>query len=310
MAPLLIDDAARARLVDRFGAELAEPWCDALPDLVARLTARWGLTVREALPGNTGRTLLCTGPGGDLRVLKLTPDPEVARLELTGLRAWAGRSRVVQVLDADLDAHAILLEGLVPGTELTGRAIPWAQLGELLDQLHSVVPSGVVPSGGDPSGAGPRGEFRRLAEGIEFIFDLSERRRLESAAAAHMSADVLAKGRERALALATSGPVTLIHGDLHPANVLDAGPDRGIVAIDPRPGLGDPSLDAVDFVFVPMAAGGTIDDGIAALAPHVTGFDAERVRAWCVAMAPLVALAPLRRGEPTPFTDAVLELAR
>lgn len=165
MAPVLIDDAARARLVDRFGAELAEPWCDALPDLVTRLTARWGLEVREARPGNTGRTLLCTGPGGDPRVLKLTPDPEVARLEFTGLRAWAGCSRVVQVLDADLDVNAILLEGLVPGTQLTGREVPWAEIGELLDQLHA---------------AEPRGEFRRLAEGIEFIFTLSERRRSES----------------------------------------------------------------------------------------------------------------------------------
>ncbi|MGV9365328.1 aminoglycoside phosphotransferase family protein [Amycolatopsis sp. NPDC003731] len=295
MAAVLVDEAARARLVDRFGAELAEPWCDGLPDLVARLTAKWQLTVFEARPGNTGRTLLCTGPDGDLRVLKLTPDPEVARLEFTGLSAWAGCSRVVQVLDADLDANAILLEGLVPGTELTGRAVPWAELGELLDQLHS---------------AEPRGEVRRLADGIEFIFGLSERRRRDSPAAARMSADVLATGRARALELATSGPVTLIHGDLHPANVLDAGPGRGAVAIDPRPALGDPALDAIDFVYVPMAAGGTIDDGIAALAPHVRDFDAERVRAWCVAMAPLIALAPLRRGERTPFTDAVLELAR
>lgn len=294
MAPVLIDAAARARLVDRFGAELAEPWCDTLPDLVARLAARWGLEVREARPGNTGRTLLCTGRAGDLRVLKLTPDPEVARLEFTGLTAWAGCSRVVQVLDADLDANAILLEGLVPGTQLDSE-VPWAEIGEMLDQLHSVEPAG---------------EFRRLAEGIEFIFTLSERRRRESPAAEHLSAEVLAKGRERALELAAGGPVTLIHGDLHPANVLDAGPGRGAVAIDPRPGLGDPSLDAIDWMFVPIAAGGTLEDGLTALAPHVTDFDAERVRAWCVAMAPLVALAPLRRGERSPFTDAVLELAR
>ncbi|WP_284744822.1 aminoglycoside phosphotransferase family protein [Amycolatopsis sp. RTGN1] len=295
MAPVLIDDAARARLVDRFGAELAEPWCDALPDLVTRLSAQWGLEVREARPGNTGRTLLCTGPRGDLRVLKLTPDPEVARLEVTGLRSWAGCSRVVQVLDADLDANAILLEGLVPGTQLDGD-VPWPEIGELLDQLHA---------------AEPVGEFGRLADGIEFIFTLSERRRRDSpAAAAHLSAETLHRGRERALALATSGPVTLIHGDLHPANVLDAGPGRGAVAIDPRPGLGDPALDALDWMFVPVAKGGTIDDGLAALAPHVAGFDAERVRAWCVAMAPLVALSPLRRGERSPFTDAVLELAR
>lgn len=295
MAPVLVDDAARARLVDRFGAELAEPWCDRLPDLVARLTARWGLEVREARPGNTGRTLLCTGPGGDLRVLKLTPDPEVARLEFTGLSAWAGCPRVVQVLEADLEENAILLEGLVPGTQLDDRDVPWAQLGELLNQLHS---------------AEPRGEFRRLAEGIEFIYTLSERRRRESPAAAHLSAEVLAKGRARAMELATSGPVRLIHADLHPSNVLDAGPERGIVAIDPRPALGDPALDAVDWMFVAVAHGGTIDDGIAALAPHVADFDTERVRAWCVALAPLIALSPLRTSGPTPFTDAVLELAR
>lgn len=292
MAPVLIDDAARARLVDRFGAELAEPWCDALPDLVARLTAKWQLEVREARPGNTGRTLLCTGPQGDLRVLKLTPDATVAESEAAALAAWADRPRVVNVLDTDLDAHAILLEGLVPGTQLDGD-IPWAEVGDLLDQLHSVEPTG---------------PFRPLATGIDFIFTLSERRRRESPAAAHLSAEVLAKGRERAMELATSGPVALLHGDLHPANVLTSG--RGIVAIDPRAGFGDPALDAVDWMFVPMARGGTIDDGIEALAPHVADFDAERVRAWCVAMAPLIALAPLRRGEHSPFTEAVLELAR
>ncbi|MET8853375.1 hypothetical protein [Amycolatopsis sp. NPDC004625] len=42
MAPVLIDAATRARLVGRFGAELAQPWCDTFPDLVARLSARWG----------------------------------------------------------------------------------------------------------------------------------------------------------------------------------------------------------------------------------------------------------------------------
>ncbi|WIX99780.1 aminoglycoside phosphotransferase family protein [Amycolatopsis mongoliensis] len=295
MAPVLIDPAARARLIDRFGAELAEPWCDALPELVARLTAKWDLEVREARPGNTGRTLLCAGPGGEPRVLKLTPDATVARSEAAALEAWAGCSRVVDVLDTDLDANAILLEGLVPGTQLTDREVPWAEVGDLLDQLHSVEPTG---------------PFGQLATGIDFIFTLSERRRRESRAAAHLSAEVLAKGRERAMALATSGPTALLHGDLHPANVLDAGPGRGIVAIDPRAGFGDPALDAVDWMFVPVAEGGTIDDGLEALGPHVADFDAERVRAWCVAMAPLVALSPLRRGEPTPFTDAVLELAR
>ncbi|MFJ7214301.1 aminoglycoside phosphotransferase family protein [Amycolatopsis sp. NPDC098790] len=294
MAAVLIDSAARARLVRRFGAELAEPWCDALPDLVARLTAQWGLEVRETRPGNTGRTLLCTGPGGDPQVLKLTPDPEVAQLECAGLRAWAGCSHAVQVLDADLDAGAILLEGLVPGTELRGREVPWPEIGALLTELHSVAP---------PPGLPP------LTERVTFMYDITERTVPGSPAEPHLTPEVLARARSRALALASDGPVAVVHGDLHPGNVLDAGP-RGVVAIDPRPSVGDPAFDLADWLYLPLAAGGTLEDGIEALRPHLPGLDVTRALAWCAALAPLAAHAPLRRGEHTPFTDALLEMAR
>lgn len=40
----------------------------------------------------------------------------------------------------------------------------------------------------------------------------------------------------------------LLHGDLHPGNVLDGG-TRGLVAIDPRSCVGDPAFDVVDWVF-------------------------------------------------------------
>ncbi|MGW5746210.1 aminoglycoside phosphotransferase family protein [Amycolatopsis sp. NPDC003861] len=294
MAAVLVDEAARARLVGRFGADLAEPWCDTLPDLVARLTARWGLTVRETRPGNSGRTLLCTGPDGDLRVLKLTPDPEVARLESAGLQAWRGCPRAVQVLDTDLDAGAILLEGLVPGTELRGRPVPWAEIGALLSELHAVAP---------PPGLPP------LTDRVTFMFDITERTVPGSAAEPHLTPGLLARARSRALALAEGGPVAVVHGDLHPGNVLDAGPRRGVVAIDPRPSVGDPAFDLADWLYLPLAAGGTLDDGIEALRPHLPGLDPGRALAWCAALAPLAAHAPLRRGEPTPFTDALLELA-
>ncbi|MER6873244.1 aminoglycoside phosphotransferase, partial [Amycolatopsis sp. NPDC000673] len=70
--------------------------------------------------------------------------------------------------------------------------------------------------------------------------------------------------------------------------------------------VGDPAFDAVDWAVLPMADGAAVEDGIAEL-PHLDG---DRVRAWCVALAPLVAMGPLRRGGPTPFTDAVLRLVR
>jgi streptomycin 6-kinase len=289
----ILDDAARTRLVDRFGPQVG-PWCDALPALVARLTERWGLTVVEARPGNTGRTLMCRGTEGESRVLKLCPDQEVAAGEATALLAWAGLSRVVQVLDADLEEGAVLLEGLEPGTQLAGRGadVPWTELGDLLAQLHS------VPL--------PRVQFPSLATRVGQMFELAERRLRGSAAEPRLPLELLHHARAQAEDLATGGPIALLHGDLHPGNVLDAGPARGTVAIDPRPCLGDPAFDAVDWALLPMAAGGTLDDGVTKL----PGLDADRVRAWCAALAPLVAMAPLRAGRPTPFTDALLEMAR
>jgi streptomycin 6-kinase len=47
--------------------------------------------------------------------------------------------------------------------------------------------------------------------------------------------------------LASNGPEGLIHGDLHLSDVLRAGRSRGLVAIDPRPGVGDPTFDAIDW---------------------------------------------------------------
>jgi Aminoglycoside/hydroxyurea antibiotic resistance kinase len=48
--------------------------------------------------------------------------------------------------------------------------------------------------------------------------------------------------------LATESTRVLLHGDLHLANVLDGGPGRGLVAIDPRACTGDPCFDAVDYL--------------------------------------------------------------
>ncbi|WP_020659456.1 phosphotransferase [Amycolatopsis benzoatilytica] len=289
MAVVLIDDASRARLVDRFGPSV-EAWCAALPALADRLCRRWGLTVAEVRPGNTGRTLLCRAGGNRLQVLKLCPDKEVASAEAAALAAWAGLPRVVQVLDSDLEHGAVLLEGLEPGTTLVGAEVPWDEIGDLLTALHSVPATGPFPT---------------LLDRVRFMFDLAERRLIGSAAEPHLPVELLAAGRALAEELAVGGPAALLHGDLHPANVLDAGPARGAVAIDPRPCVGDPAFDAVDWAVLPIAEGGTVEDGIA----NLPRLDADRVRGWCVALAPLVAMGPLTRGGPAQFTDAMLRLA-
>ncbi|MCW2951902.1 MAG: aminoglycoside resistance protein [Conexibacter sp.] len=96
----------------------------------------------------------------------------------------------------------------------------------------------------------------------------------------------------------------LLHGDLHPGNVLDGGPTRGLVAIDPRPCTGDPAFDAVDWILWRADGRDAIERRIAALAP-AAGVEADRLRAWCAALATIVAVA-LARQPRAPATDARL----
>ena len=78
-----------------------------------------------------------------------------------------------------------------------------------------------------------------------------------------------------------NGPVRLVHGNLHPGNVLRGGPGRGVVAIDPRPCLGDPAFDAVDWVLASGDAEAAVRNRIDRLAGYLDEVDADRVWAWC-----------------------------
>ena len=79
------------------------------------------------------------------------------------------------------------------------------------------------------------------------------------------------------------------HGDLTPVNVLDGGAQRGLVAIDPAPCLGDPAFDAIDLVFWRADDLETIAARVEQLAPAV-GAVGTRFLDWCAAFAAMVAL--------------------
>ncbi|WP_433274149.1 aminoglycoside phosphotransferase family protein [Actinosynnema sp. CS-041913] len=232
-----------SKLVTRFGPGVVA-WVEALPSLVSSVCARWGLEPVRELTGGTSHTLLCTR-GGTPVVLKLTPEPELAAQEHDALRVWEPSPRMVRVLDADLPAGVLLLEALEPGTPAVYDA---PRMRGLLEGLHIPPPEGFPP----------------LAERVDFLFPLLARRRPGDYSAAHAAAAALARDRV---------PQVLLHGDLHPGNVLDAG-GRGLVAIDPRPCVGDAASDAVDFAF----AAPDLETGIEALSAVVDG---DRLAAWC-----------------------------
>ena len=86
---LVLDDAARERLVSRFG-DAAREWCAALPELIGRCCSRWDLRLEDAQSGSTSRVYCGRQHGRREVVLKLTPDLAIAREEAVALRAWAG----------------------------------------------------------------------------------------------------------------------------------------------------------------------------------------------------------------------------
>ena len=102
-------------------------------------------------------------------------------------------------------------------------------------------------------------------------------------------------------------PVTavVLHGDLTPANILDGGPARGLVAVDPAPCVGDPAFDAVDLLlWGPENADTFITraDQIAA----VLGVDANRLIRWAAAFAAMNALEIAEASDDHAYTVQVL----
>jgi streptomycin 6-kinase len=328
----VLDPAARDRLIDRFGAGAA-PWCDALPRVVDECCLRWGLKLDEALSGGTSRVFIGRRRNGGGVVLKLTPDRTVADTEALALRAWAGTRQVVDLLNADLDTGALLLEKLEPGARLSDQpGLPsFEEIARLLASLRA--------TGGDPLDQLPT-----LAERVEFLFALIGRRRSHPRVSPLVPPDLVARGHRLARELAADGaagvvhgdpgpvredpgPVRedlglvredlglvhgdlgLVHGDLGLPNVLDAGPGRGLVAIDPRPCRGDRTVDAID-----LALGRTTSltglreriERLGALAPDLNG---DRLEQWCQATAVINVVQTCYRRPPDKTTRFLLQLA-
>ncbi|WP_406146378.1 aminoglycoside phosphotransferase family protein [Streptomyces sp. NBC_01012] len=298
----------RNRLVVRFGAEVLD-WCDELPALVTELAARWNLTPVTTGGGGTSRVFRClrrdTGASVSSVWLKLTPDPSIAREEAEALRAWADTPSVVNLLAADLAAGALLLENVEPG-------VPARQLTRNVSEVAALLRDLRVP----PAAPDQHSVLRPLSHRIDSLFDLTARR---LAAARTECLRMTAQARTAALELADSGPVGLVHGDLHPANVLSgnlmfghalSSPGMRLVAIDPRPAWGDPDFDAVDWALDGATDLAALERRIEKLATLVPGLSPRRVLAWCRALAILAAAPRMRTSRDDAQTRFLVALAR
>jgi len=198
-------------------------------------------------------------PAGDGAVLKVVPaEDDEADEEADALRLWNGAA-AVRLLRHDRPRRALLLERLVPGTDLA--ALP--------EDEATAIAVAVAQRLWQPAGA----PFRWIGDHVPRWLDHAER-------AGGAGGELLPLARELYASLDV-GRGTLVHGDFHHHNILRHG--GGWVAIDPKPMLGEPEFDVASFLWNPLPyrmRADVTERRIAAFAAG--GLDGGRIRAWAV----------------------------
>jgi streptomycin 6-kinase len=269
-------DEARQRLVRRFG-DGVQSWIDELPGRLLVLRERWRLKFGSVLPkGSVSVVLRCRTAQGQRAILKICPDRERVEREIAGLARWS-TPHVPALFQADPSMGALLMEEIEPGTPLqdSGTYPALSDVAKILTGLHTQgIPDRAFPS---------------VADRVTHLFAAWARERLrDSTQVALVPDELFDRGRRLALRLAEEPSRTvLLHGDFTPVNILDGG-ERGLVAIDPCPTLGDPAFDAIDLLFWQAGDLDTIVRRAEALAPAI-GVDPTRLLEWCTAFAGMAA---------------------
>jgi streptomycin 6-kinase len=199
-------------------------------------------------------------PAGDDAVLKITPalDDE-ADHEPQALHGWSGDG-AVRLIRHDPARRAVLIERASPGRDLS--ALP--------EDQATVIAIRVARRLWRPASA----PYRWIGDYIPTWLDEAER-------GGHPDPALLTIGRELYEGMDV-GRDTLVHGDFHHHNILDAGDGRW-VAIDPKPMRGEREFDVAPFLWNP--AGRMISrkstERRLELFEHA-GLDQRRMRAWAV----------------------------
>ena len=273
-----LDNELRLRLRRRYGNEI-DAWLDELPPVLLALGERWAVEYESLIQRGTMSVVVrCKDGAGRAAVLKVCPDLTRLSNEARAL-AWWRTTHVPAVFAVDDAIGALLIEAIEPGTPLVELA------------AYPGTESVVSLVTGLQSQSSARQSFRPVSEHITHLFESSRRLYAWKPKLVDLiPPDVYERGRKLAMRLAENAPRTvLLHGDLTAVNILDGGTDRGLVAIDPAPCLGDPAFDVVDLVFWLAHDAATIELRAEQLALGI-GADAGRVLAWCSAFAAMVAL--------------------
>ncbi len=194
-----------------------------LDDLVAELSAQWGLSVNvDAVRHGYSGVVMSALREGEPFALKLAWPPARTRVEAAGLMEWNGRG-AVQLVAHDADRGALLLEQLDASCSLA--SLPLNEAAVIAGQLIRTL------------AVSPDGQFQTVAESARAIAESNRYQQSESAVSGRLR-DVAA---DLARSLAGDDQELLVHADLHYNNILASSRDDDRwVAIDPKPLIGAP----------------------------------------------------------------------
>jgi streptomycin 6-kinase len=198
-------------------------------------------------------------PAGSEAVLKVTPPgDDESDEEGDALELWEGDG-AVRLLRRDRARRAMLLERARPGDDISGLPEDEATAVAIETGQRLWRPAG--------------NPFRWIGDHVP--------RWLEQAESSLGSGDDLMRLGPRLYESIEPKRSTLIHGDLHHHNILDAG--SRYVAIDPKPMLGEPEFDVPSFLWNPLGSVMTEETTERRLAAFAAaGLDEARMRAWTV----------------------------
>lgn len=248
-------------------------WLLRLPAMLELLAERWSL--RTAPPfEHANVTCSWVAPavraGGMPAVLKLGMPHMEGASEIAGLRFWNG-DPTVQLLDADDDLGAMLLERCHPGYSLHSEPEHKQDIviATLLKRLweRSASPHDLQP-------------FRHLSRMLEFWRD-------ETLAQAHRwpDAGLVREGLRLWEALGKPLPSdVLLATDLHAGNVLRSEREPWLV-IDPKPFVGDRPYDVVQHLYNCETRLHADPIGTVERLADLCEIDAERLQLWTFARA-------------------------
>ena len=245
-------------------------WLSRLAATLRDLERRWSLKIGAPFDSDdvscawVAPVTLATGRSA---VLKLGMPHMEGEHEIEGLRFWNG-DPTVQLLDADDDLGAMLLERCEPGTAL--RRLPEPEqdeiLAPLLRRLWRTPPA-------------PH-RFRPLSAMTAYWCQetLTQKERWPDTGLVREGLRLFHELPQSAVA-----PV-LLATDLHAGNVLQARREPWLV-IDPKPFLGDPAYDATQHLLNCKERLRADPSGTIRRFADLLGVDEDRVRLWVFARA-------------------------